>query len=89
MRRTARLLLTNKQGGPLAQLCITPELPAMYKTLGAIIIHAVTVIGAHSGLSILRPFVNMMGNPAALAVGFNIESVTACIRSMPATYIDL
>lgn len=72
MRQTARLLLTNKQGGPLAQLCVTPALPTICKTLGAIVIHTVAVIDSHFRLPILLPFVNMMGNPAALAVNFYI-----------------
>jgi hypothetical protein len=68
MRQTARLLLANKQGGPLAQLCVTPELPALEKTLGAVVIHTVAVLESSSRQPILLPFVNMMSNPAALAV---------------------
>lgn len=68
MRQTARLLLTNKQGGPLAQFSISPQLPATYKTLGAIVVHTAAIIDSHLRLPILLPFVNMMGNPAALKV---------------------
>ena len=68
MRIAARLLLVNKQGGPLAQMCITPELPAQYKTLGALVVHTVAVVNTHAGLPILLPFVNMLTNPGALAV---------------------
>lgn len=68
MRQTARLLLTNEQGGPLAQLHVTPELPAMCKTLGAVVVHTVAVLESKSRQHTLLPFVNMMANPAALAV---------------------
>jgi hypothetical protein len=68
MRYTARLLLTNEQGGPLAQLRVTPELPAIYKTLGAVVIHTVAVLESSSRKPILLPFVNMMSDPAALVV---------------------
>ena len=68
MLHMARLLLTNKQGGPLAQLCVTPELPAICKTLGAIIIHTVAAIDSNSGQPLLLPFLNMMTYPAQLAV---------------------
>ncbi len=69
MCHTARLLLTNKQGGHLAQLSITPDdTGSMLKTLGAIVIHAVVVLDSNSRQPALLPFVNMMTNPAALAV---------------------
>lgn len=68
MRHIARLLLINQQGGPLAQLHITPELPAMCKTVGAIVIHTVSVLESCSKEPILLPFLNMITNPAALSV---------------------
>ena len=68
MRETAHFLLSNEQGGPLAQLCVTPELPAKCKTLGAVIVHTVAVLESSSRRHILLPFINMMTNPAALAV---------------------
>ena len=68
MLHMAKLFLTNEQGGPLAQLCVTPELPAICKTLGAIIVHTVAVIELNSGQPLLLPFLNMMAYPAQLAV---------------------
>ena len=68
MCQTARLLLANEQGGPLAQLHVTPELPALCKTLGAIVIHTVAVLESSFQQPVLQPLVNMMANPAALAV---------------------
>lgn len=68
MRHMARLLLANEQGGPLAQLRVTPKLPAMCKTLGAIVIHTVAVLDSCSNRPSLLPFINMMTYPAALAV---------------------
>ena len=70
MRRTARLLLVNKQGGPLAQLCMTPELPGMCKTLGSIIVHTVAVLDSNSRQPMLYPFVAMMAYPADLIVSY-------------------
>lgn len=68
MRQTARLLLTNQQGGPLAQMTITPTLPSECKTLGSIVLHSVAVFSSNSRYQILLPFVNMLTNPAALTV---------------------
>ena len=72
MLQTARQLLTNEQGGPLAQLCMTPELPGMYKTLGSIIVHTVAVLDSNSRQPILYPFIHMMTNPAKLEVSFHV-----------------
>ena len=68
MRRTAQLLLTNQQGGPLAQMTITPTLPSECKALGSIVIHSVVAFSSNSRYHILLPFVNMLTNPAALTV---------------------
>lgn len=68
MRQTARLLLTNQQGGLLAQMRITPERSALYKSLGAIVMHTTAVLFSCSRQPILLPFVNMLSNPSALAV---------------------
>ena len=74
MRHTARLFLTNGQGGPLAQMTLRPGLPSGCKTLGAIVAHAISVFSCRENLPILLPFINMMSNPANLAV-----SISACI----------
>lgn len=68
MRHTAQLLLTNKQGGPLAQMCITQKLPVMWKILGAVVVHTAAVLFSNSGRRSLLPFINMLTNPAALDV---------------------
>lgn len=70
MLQAARLLLTNTQGGPLAQMRITPEVPAEFKSLGALVVHTVAVMNSCAKLHILLPFVNMLNNPGALAVSF-------------------
>jgi hypothetical protein len=72
MRRTAQLLLANEQGGPLAQLRVTPELLDIYKTLRAVVVHTVAVLESSSGRQILLPFINMMASPVALAVSYSI-----------------
>jgi hypothetical protein len=78
MRRTAQLLLANEQGGRFSQLRVTPELPAIYKTLGAVVVHTVAVLESSSGRQILLPFINMMAGPAALAVSCSIYSIVTC-----------
>lgn len=80
MIQAARLLLTNAQGGPLAQMRITPELPAEFKSLGAVVIHTVAVINSYSKEHILLPFVNMLNNPAALSVSFDYSIIIVVIR---------
>lgn len=68
MRRMAQLLLTNQQGGNLAQMAISPTQSPECKTVGAIVIHTVAVFSSCSTYQILLPFVNMLANPSALAV---------------------
>ena len=68
MVRIARLFLANEQGGPLAQLRNSPELSPECKVMGALVVHANSVFSCKATLDILLPFVNMMNNPAALAV---------------------
>lgn len=68
MRQMARLLLTNQQGGPLGQMHIRPGLPAGCKTIGAIVVHTISVFSSNSSRQILLPFINMLNNPAELMV---------------------
>ena len=64
----ARSLVTNEQGGPLAQLGIAPRQPLQHRTLGAIVVHTAAVFLCRQRVDILQPFVNMLNNPAALVV---------------------
>ena len=75
MRQAARLLLTNKQGGTLAQMCISPDLPSENKTLATIVVHAVSIFTSTSKQRILLPFVNMLSDPAALSVRLNFNTL--------------
>lgn len=68
MLHIARLLLSNQQGGTLGWLHISPQLPPENKVYGTIVIHTASVISSRINLLILLPLVNMMSNPAALAV---------------------
>ena len=68
MRQAARFYLTNKQGGPLAQMNLTPETPLACKTLATVVVHTVSVILSNNRNPVLFPFFNMMTNPGALAV---------------------
>ena len=71
MRQAARRYLTNDQGGTLAQMRMTPELPLSCKTLSTIVVHATTVILCNREYPILLPFANMLLNPAALLVSYS------------------
>lgn len=72
MLQAARRYLTNKQGGPLAQMRIGPELPSECQMLGAVVVHTFSVISCNSRRAVLQPFVNMTTNPAALAVSLDM-----------------
>ena len=63
-----RALLANEQGGPLAQLKVTPEQTSLHQTLGAVVVHAAAVLQCMHRVTILQPFTNMLNNPRALAV---------------------
>lgn len=81
MRQMAQLLITNQQGGTLAQMHIRPDLPAVYKTLGTLVVHTISALISNSRQHILQPLVNMalLNYPAALKV------ITICLVS----YTDL
>ena len=70
MRDIARLLLSNEQGGPLAQMTLRPGLPLECKLLGTLVIHEVSVFSSKANLSLLLPFINMMTKPEALMVWY-------------------
>ena len=63
-----RDLLANEQGGPLAQMRVTPGQPSLHQTLGAIVVHAATILQWRQRVDILKPFVNMLNDPAGLTV---------------------
>ncbi len=69
MQWIAQALLANQQGGPLAQLAITPCQPPLQRTLGAIVVHTAIIFQYRQGVELLQPFVKMLNNPAALVVG--------------------
>ena len=82
MIRIARLFLANEQGGPLAQMRITSMLSPECKSLGALVVHANSVFSSKAELDILLPLVNMMTNPAALAVSnHTIHKMTFVLES--------
>lgn len=71
MLHAARCLLTNKQGGDLAQMEVSETLNAEGKTLGAIVVHSIAVLFSNSKTQVLLPFIDMFENPASLAVRLN------------------
>lgn len=82
MLQAARLLLTNQQGGPLAQMTITPDLPSENITLCSIIVHCMAVFSSNATCHILLPFVNMLTNPAALTVSYYGKWLFYCCYSL-------
>ena len=66
--------LTNRVD--LSQMQISPELPLEYKTMGSIVVHAISVFKCKFNLVVLVLFVNMLNNPALLVVS---SLFTLCI----------
>ena len=68
MLQAARCLLTNQQGGDLAQMKISETLNSECKTQGAVVVHTIAVLLSHSKMEVLYPFIKMLENPASLMV---------------------
>ena len=67
----ARLLITNRQGGPLAQMRVTPDQPLEYKILSRIVLHTASIFSSISEDPkghFLLPFINMLTAPETLSV---------------------
>ena len=72
MKVVARKLISNAQGGPLASLQVTANQPMFQQTLGALVVHAVTVLISRSSLDLLCPFVTLFKDPGSMAVSFSM-----------------
>ena len=68
MLQIADLLLTNQQGGPLAQMSMSADSSPENKTLGAIVVHTVAALSVDPAQPILLPLVHMLTKPSALSV---------------------
>ena len=75
----SRLLLSNQQGGTLAQLAVFLDQPPLCRTLSKIVIHSVSVILSRTGVDLLQPFLYMLNNPTALEVSRHDYSINVCI----------
>ena len=64
----ARLLIANEQGGPFPLLSVAPHQLPQCRTLTALVVHATSVFFSRQELEILWPFINVLNNPANLAV---------------------
>lgn len=73
MLQAARQLLTNQQGGILAQMKVSENQTSELKTLGCIVVHVISVLFSNSKLQVLLPFVKMLENPVALSVSIIIS----------------
>ena len=68
MQCMARSLIANKQGGPFPLLSVAPHQPTQCRTLTALVVHAVAVFFSRQKLEVLWPFLNILTDPAKLAV---------------------
>ena len=68
MRHMVRLLLSNKQGGQLAEMAVSPNQPALCRTLEGIVVHTVSVVLNKAAVDLLQPFLNILSDPIALEV---------------------
>lgn len=63
-----RMLLTNQQGGILAQMSVSPHQLGHHRTLTGLVVHTVVVLLSRPNTELLLPFINMITNPASLEV---------------------
>ena len=66
-----RLLLSNQQGGPLAQMAVSPDQSALCRTLTDIVVHTVSVIMSKTNVDLLAPFEKLLTKPTDLKVRKN------------------
>ena len=71
MQWTARSLLANEQGGPFPLLTISPHQARQCRTLTALVVHTAAVFFSRQKLEVLWPFLNMLTDPAQLAVSIS------------------
>ena len=85
MKKLGRLLLHNKQAGPLAQMTVSPTQSHENQILTSIVVHTAAIVLSNQNRNILLPFVNMMCNPATLAVS-SFYKINNCIRDVETKY---
>ena len=72
MQWTARSLIANEQGGPFPLLSVAPHQSPQCRTLTALVVHAAAVFFSRQKLEVLWPFLNMLTDPAKLAVRYSL-----------------
>ena len=73
---TAKALIANEQGGPLAQMRVSPQQPLQCKSLSAFVVHTAVVFLSRQNVDVLLPFANMLIHPAELIVSVFIMFVS-------------
>lgn len=68
LQRMAQTLIANKQGGCFAALQISPNQPAIQRTMGAVVVHTVATLFSRQHVELLHPLITMLTKPADLAV---------------------
>ena len=89
MKLLAKRLVANEQGGPLSTLCVSPGNQPEHRTLGGIVVHAVTVLLCRNKnkAGILLPFDHMLHDPSALMVRHNKCNIQPVCTSVNCSYI--
>ena len=68
----ARALIANEQGGPLAALRVSPDQPAIQRTMAAVVVHTAATLFSRQGVELLHPLVAMLTKPADLTVSHTL-----------------
>ena len=89
MQWTARSLIANEQGGPFPLLSVATHQPPKCRTLTALVVHTAAVFFSRQKLEVLWPFINILTDPAKLAVSksfllfFFHVTCSYCVFRMP------
>ena len=86
MQWTARSLIANEQGGPFPLLSVATPQPPKCRTLTALVVHTAAVLFSRQKLEVLWPFLNMLTDPAKLAVSEFILDLRPLVVYMYSCY---
>ena len=70
----ARALIANEQGGPLAALRVSPDQPAIQRTMAAMVVHTAAALFSRQSVELLHPLVAMLTKPAELKVSDRLSA---------------
>ena len=70
----ARALIANEQGGPLAALRVSPDQPAIQRTMAAVVVHTAATLFSRQRVELLHPLIAMLTKPAELKVSDRLSA---------------